>query len=396
MPRLRPALRSRARSWARVSRAASAGVGAAARMARASGRMMPPVARGEGGEEAGVVLAQVGAELVVRGDAVPDGVLLGAGQHRDGLGELGVGGQRPVRVQVGAQDVRQDDRVAVVGLAARDRVPVPVAGHRHRVDRVDRRPVARRQATSRPRGVSIATGTGSSGAVAVLGEQVQQPGQAGRVVADPQPGQQPAVVVHEGDVVVVFRPVDPAEYVQLSSLSSVISRCPCWPGPCRARALPNGRAQGPAIRLAVRDPSCPQAPVLARARRLPALIRGSSCGWLRPRPPIPPRPAHSQHPARRVARRAGKEHGRRPGPGSSTRGPAPVMSAGHPAPTAPARSCPALVKASRARIAIGINRKTRTPQPRMKAPALRTSSGGLARAVPRSCQRAQAPGYQQW
>ena len=39
MPRWRPALRSRVRSWAVVSRAAAAGVGAAARMARASGRV---------------------------------------------------------------------------------------------------------------------------------------------------------------------------------------------------------------------------------------------------------------------------------------------------------------------------------------------------------------------
>ena len=78
-------------------------------MVRASGRMMPLLSCGEGGQEAGVVLAQVGAELVVGGGAVPDGVLLGAGQHRDGLGQLGVGGQRPVRVQVGAQHVGQDE-----------------------------------------------------------------------------------------------------------------------------------------------------------------------------------------------------------------------------------------------------------------------------------------------
>lgn len=32
--------------------------------------------------------------------------------------------------------------------------------------------------------------------------------------------------------------------------------------------------KGTAIRLAVRDPGCPRAPVLARARRLPALIKG--------------------------------------------------------------------------------------------------------------------------
>jgi hypothetical protein len=58
--------------------------------------------RGERGQEAGEVLAQVGAELVVRGGTVPDGVLLGAGQHRDGLGQLGVGGQRPVHSHVSA------------------------------------------------------------------------------------------------------------------------------------------------------------------------------------------------------------------------------------------------------------------------------------------------------
>jgi hypothetical protein len=43
-------------------------------------------------QEAGLVLAQVGAELVVHCSAVSDGVLLGAGQDRDGLGQLGIGG----------------------------------------------------------------------------------------------------------------------------------------------------------------------------------------------------------------------------------------------------------------------------------------------------------------
>jgi hypothetical protein len=95
---------------------------------------------GERGEEAGVVLAQVGAELVVRGGAVPDGVLLGAGQHRDGLGQLAVTGERPVDVQVGAQDAGQHERVTVIGFPPRDRVPVPVAGYRHRVDGVDLAP----------------------------------------------------------------------------------------------------------------------------------------------------------------------------------------------------------------------------------------------------------------
>ncbi len=85
------------------------------------------------------VFAQVGAELVVRGGAVPDRVLLGAGQYRDRLGQLAVGGQRPVRVQVGAQHLGQDDRVAVVGFAPGDRVPVAVAGHAELAPAVPRR-----------------------------------------------------------------------------------------------------------------------------------------------------------------------------------------------------------------------------------------------------------------
>ena len=67
----------------------------------------------------------------MRGGAGPDGVLLGAGQHRDGLGEFAVGGQRPVRVHVGAQDVRQHDSVAVVFSELRK--PSCKAGMSHQV-----------------------------------------------------------------------------------------------------------------------------------------------------------------------------------------------------------------------------------------------------------------------
>jgi hypothetical protein len=59
--------------------------------------------------------------------------------------------------------------------------------------------------------------------------------------------------------------------------------------------------KGTAIRSAVRNPSCPQAPVLPGARRHPAMVRGYSCGWLRPRPPIPAPAVTSGEPARRVA-----------------------------------------------------------------------------------------------
>jgi hypothetical protein len=47
----------------------------------------------------------------------------------------------------------------------------------------------------------------------VGGEQVQQLREPGRVVADPAAAQQLPVAIHQGDVMVVFGPVDPAEHV---------------------------------------------------------------------------------------------------------------------------------------------------------------------------------------
>src|SRR5262249_21690104 len=53
MPRRRPAFLSRARSWVSVSAAPAPGAGAAARMARASGRAMPPRASAKAARKAG-------------------------------------------------------------------------------------------------------------------------------------------------------------------------------------------------------------------------------------------------------------------------------------------------------------------------------------------------------
>jgi hypothetical protein len=112
--------------------------------------------------------------------------------------EFGAGGQRPVRVQVGAQDVGQDDRVAVVGFAARDGVPVPVAGHRHRVDRVDGAAGGAQARDQQPaRGLDRHRDR-VPGGVAVLGQQAQQLREPGRVIADAAPGQQLAVLARSG------------------------------------------------------------------------------------------------------------------------------------------------------------------------------------------------------
>ena len=71
---------------------------------------------GEGGQEAWVVLAQVGAELVVGGGAVPNGVLLGAGQHCDGLGQLGSAGSGRCACMSVRSTLASTNGVAVVGF----------------------------------------------------------------------------------------------------------------------------------------------------------------------------------------------------------------------------------------------------------------------------------------
>ena len=244
-PRLRPAFFKMPRSWVTVSLAASAGVGAAASTARASGRVMPPRASAKAARKAGKYLAQVRAEPVVRGGAVPDGVLLGAGQHRDGLGQLGAGGQRPVSCRSVRSTSARTNGVAVVGFPARDRVPVPVAGHRHRVDGVDLAAGGAQAGGQQAAGCLDRHRDRVLGGVAVLGEQAGQLGQPGRVVADPAAGQQPPVPVHHCDVVVILGPVDPAVHVHaFLPFSSSDSRCLRRSKPRGARTLPNGRAQG--------------------------------------------------------------------------------------------------------------------------------------------------------
>ena len=76
---------------------------------------------GEGGQRGRIEVAEQLTQLVVDLDAVPDGVLLGAGQHRDRAGLLAVAGQGPVGVPVGPQDVGQHDRVQRVRLGPETR-----------------------------------------------------------------------------------------------------------------------------------------------------------------------------------------------------------------------------------------------------------------------------------
>ena len=63
--------------------------------------------------------------------------------------------------------------------------------------------------------------------------------------------------------------------------------------------------RGTAIRLAVRDPSCPQAPVLARAWRLPVRVRGLLLQVAQDTTTVASQAAAAEDVARRVAHQAG-------------------------------------------------------------------------------------------
>jgi hypothetical protein len=144
-------------------------------------------------------------------------------------------------------------------------VPVPVAGHRHRIDGVDLAAGGAQARGQQPAGRLDGHRDQVIWGVAVLGEQVQQRREPGRVVADPPSGQQLPVPVRQGDVVMVFGPVDPA--VNLHGCSVPLDGFAVRAGLSReghARSLMEG-LEGTAIRSAVRDPSCPQAPVWPRA-----------------------------------------------------------------------------------------------------------------------------------
>ncbi len=128
------------RAWCRGSAGGAGAAAAAIRKARASMAMVTctpadtqSATEPHLDEGAGVLGPQVGAELVVCAGAIQ-----AAFGWRAPAPRLPVPTRnRPVGVPAGAQDVRHDDCVAVVGFAAHDRVPVSAAGERHRVDRVD-------------------------------------------------------------------------------------------------------------------------------------------------------------------------------------------------------------------------------------------------------------------
>jgi hypothetical protein len=114
-----------------------------------------------------------------------------------------------VQVPVGAQNVRQHRGITGIGFAAGLRVPFPVAGHRARVDRIQREPGLGQRDDEQVL-VSFERDRRLGGAAAVLGDQREKISESGRAGIDSGARDERAVLVDQRDVVVRFGPIDPA------------------------------------------------------------------------------------------------------------------------------------------------------------------------------------------
>ena len=229
----------------------------------------------------------------MRRGAPPDRVLMRPGQHRDRLAQLAVGGQAAVQVGVHAQDVRQRHRVGVIGLRPCHRVALPVTGHRQRVDRIhrpSRRPQRRDQQP--PRRLDCHR-NGVLAVVAEFGEQLDELGEARRIVGDTFLGDQLTAAVDDCDIV-TSRP---------SRCHRTLSRLipPIWCGFCAGHTRAGCAALYLQGSMAFPPMSCSRSQQPARRRsmlRAPRLEKTETflrAGGLQPRGqshrPAPARPS---------------------------------------------------------------------------------------------------------
>jgi hypothetical protein len=112
-------------------------------------------------------------------------------------------------VGVGAQQVRQHQRINPIRLGPRHPVAVAVTIHRHRVDR--EHPIAdlpqrvhEQAAIGLQRDPDLAAGRSQTI------QQLDQGAESGKIITDPLLGQHPTRQIDDRDVVVLLGPVDPA------------------------------------------------------------------------------------------------------------------------------------------------------------------------------------------
>ena len=233
----------------------------------------------------------------------------------------------------------EHDRVAVVGFAARDGVPVPVAGHSHRIDRVDVAAGGAQARSAARASVSIATGIGCS---ALSPWSASRPSSAAspaassliRRRASSCPSRSASAMSWWSSAQSMPQNTSISWFPRFLSIVLALSRAG------HARSLMEG-LKGTAIRLAVRDPSCPQGPGPGWSSRAPVKVEGSILRVTGPRPPIPAPVPGFPVPGRRVAHDHRGGGGRHRGPGLIGRIESPVYGADHPAPAAATAPGPA-------------------------------------------------------
>ena len=191
-----------------------------------------------------------------------------------------------MQVGIDAQDVRQRHRIGVVGLRTSHRRPFPIAGHGHRVDREHRPPTGTQGGDQQSARSLDRDRDRVLGAVAGVGEHLDQSGEPGRVVADALFGHQLPITADDCDVVMPFSPVDSAVAVQSST--SINSGVPLVRTQTRTRSALLTSLSGLPPMSCSRSQHTRTAPVSVRARWLSTRLGASGrASGLEPRA-IPP------------------------------------------------------------------------------------------------------------
>jgi hypothetical protein len=146
----------------------------------------------------------------------------------------------------------------VVAFGSGDGVALAVAGDRKGVDGIDLAAGGAQAGDQQAAAGLDRDRDRLVGGVAVFGEQLDQRTPSGGVITDPPAGQQIAVCVDQGDVVMLFAPIDSAGHLHHPHSFARGVDAACKPRGDTPR--PNERAQRLDIRSAVRGPSPPQGP----------------------------------------------------------------------------------------------------------------------------------------
>ena len=147
---------------------------------------------------------------------VPDQALVAAGHQLDRLTQLGVPGDRAVMRPVQAHDLGQHMRIAGIRFRTGRRVPLPVTGHRHRVDREHLVPGRDQRLHPLP-AVGLDPNLHSPGRIVSLKrtplvgnelrDQRMQPSDSVQPFGYPSTGQPAALLIDDLHIVVILSPV---------------------------------------------------------------------------------------------------------------------------------------------------------------------------------------------